>query len=51
MNKSDQLTCIDNFLIDNMDKVELRILVYQLLHDENLLRNFRLYVSMKGAFV
>ncbi len=51
MKKSDQLTCIDNFLIDKMDKDELRMLVHQLLHDENLLKNFRLYTSMKGAFV
>jgi hypothetical protein len=34
-----------------MDKKELRKLVGRLLHDENLIRNFRLHTSMKGIFL
>jgi len=51
MKKSEQLKYIDEFIFDRLDKEELRYLVYQLLEDESLLRNFRLYTSMKGAFV
>ena len=51
MKKSDQLKYIDRFLDGNMDKKELRKLVGQLLHDESLLRNFRLHASMKGIFL
>ena len=51
MDKSDQFRYIDNFLDGNMDKKELRKLVSELLHDERLLRNFRLHTSMKGMFL
>jgi len=51
MKKSEQLRYIDEFIFDELDKEELRQLVYQLLQDESLLRSFRLYASMKGAFV
>jgi len=51
MTKSEQLWYIDNFLIDNLNREELRKLVAQLLKDETLLRNFRLHTAMKGAFV
>jgi len=49
--KLEQLQFIDKFLYDNLSKEELRLLVYELLNDENLSRSFRLYASMKGAFV
>lgn len=51
MKKKDQLSYIDDFLVDKMSKRELRMLVFQLLKDETLLRNFRLYTAMKGAFL
>ena len=51
MEKLDQLQYIDRFLYDNLNKEELRALVYELLKDESLFRSFRLYSSMKGAFV
>ena len=51
MEKMDQLNYIDEFIYDNLSKEELRVLVYELLTDESLFRSFRLYTSMKGAFV
>ena len=51
MNKLDQLQYVDRFLYDDLSKDELRALVYELLSDESLFRSFRLYTSMKGAFV
>jgi heme oxygenase len=51
MKKQDQLQYIDNFLEGNLEKKELRKLVYDLIHDESLIRNFRVHTSMKGAFV
>lgn len=51
MEKIEQLQYIDNFIFDNLDKKELRELVYELLNDECLFRSFQLYNSMKGAFV
>ena len=51
MKKQDELKYIDEFLDGNMDKKELRKLVGRLLHDETLLRNFRLHTSMKGIFL
>lgn len=50
-NKLDQLQYIDRFLYDKLSKDELRSLVYELINDESLFRSFRLYTSMKGAFV
>lgn len=47
----DKLEFIDRFLYDELSKDELRELVYRLLKDESLFRSFRLYSSMKGAFV
>jgi hypothetical protein len=43
MTKTEQLKCIDNFVYDNMDKDELRNLVFDLLEDESLLRSFKLF--------
>ncbi len=43
MDKIEQLKCIDNFIYDNMDKEELRDLVYHLIKDESLVRSFRLF--------
>lgn len=51
MNKRDQLDYIDRFLYDDLCKEELRELIYELLNDESLFRNFRLYSELKGAFV
>jgi hypothetical protein len=51
MDKIDQLKFIDEFLYDNLSKDELRALVSELLTDKSLFRSFRLYASMKGAFV
>lgn len=51
MTNSEKLRYIDDFIFDNLNEEELRDLVYQLLQDESLLRSFRLYTSMKGAFV
>lgn len=51
MKKSEQLQYIDRFLDGEMDKPELRKLVGQLLHDERLLRNFRVHASLKGIFL
>lgn len=51
MDKLNQLQYIDKFLFDKLSKDELRELIYKLLHDESLFRSFRLYTSMKGAFV
>ena len=51
MEKSNQLDYIDKFLDGNLEKEELRKLVYHLVKDEGLIRNFRLHTSMKGAFV
>ncbi|MDT8394559.1 MAG: hypothetical protein RQ761_12000 [Bacteroidales bacterium] len=51
MDKLDQLEYIDRFLYDDLSMEELRALVYALLQDESLFRSFRLYSSMKGAFV
>ena len=51
MKKSEQLKYIDRFLDGKMEKRELRKLVRQLLHDERLLRNFRVHASMKGIFL
>ncbi|MCK5078817.1 MAG: hypothetical protein KAR09_02670 [Bacteroidales bacterium] len=51
MEKSDQLDFIDRFLNGSLEKEELRKLVYHLVKDEGLIRNFRLHTSMKGAFV
>ncbi len=51
MKKSDQLKYVDQFLDGKMNKAELRKLVSHLLHDEGLLRNFRLHTSMKGIFL
>lgn len=51
MEKIEQLQYIDNFIFDNLDKKELRELVYELLNDESLFRSFQLYNAMKGAFV
>ena len=47
----DQLQYIDNFLYDNLSKIELRDFIYELLSDESFIRSFRLYASMKGAIV
>jgi hypothetical protein len=43
MTKIEQLQRIDSFVYDNMDKVELRNLVCDLLEDESLLRSFKLF--------
>ncbi len=51
MEKSDQLDYIDRFLDGSLEKEELKKLVYHLVKDESLIRNFRLHTSMKGAFV
>jgi hypothetical protein len=51
MNKPDQLEYIDRFLYDELGKDELRAFINELLNDECLFRNFRLYSSMKGAFI
>ncbi len=42
-NKIEELQYIDNFIYDNMDKVQLRNLVYELLVDDSLLRSFKLF--------
>jgi hypothetical protein len=41
--KIEELQYIDNFIYDNMDKVQLRNLVYELLVDDSLLRSFKLF--------
>lgn len=51
MKITDQWKYIDRFLDGQMDKKELRKLVGQLLHDEKMLRNFRIHASMKGIFL
>ena len=51
MKKSEQLKYIDRFLDGKMEKKEIRRLISDLLHDETLLRNFRLHTSMKGIFL
>ena len=51
MTNSEKLNYIDDFIFDKLNEEQLRDLVYQLLQDESLLRSFRLYTSMKGAFV
>jgi len=51
MKKTEQLKHIDRFLDGQMDKKELRKLVGQMLHDEKLIRNFRVHASMKGIFL
>jgi len=51
MKKTEQLNYIDRFLDGKMDKKELRRLVGQLLHDEKLMRNFRVHASLKGIFL
>jgi len=51
MTKTEQFRCIDNFLVDNLNREELRKLVFDLISDENLLRNFRLYTTLNGAFL
>lgn len=43
MDKLEQLKCIDSFIYDNMDKEELRALVYDLINDESLRRSFKLF--------
>jgi hypothetical protein len=41
--KIEELQYIDNYIYDNMDKVQLRNLVYELLVDDSLLRSFKLF--------
>ncbi len=41
--KIEELQYIDNFIDGNMDKAQLRDLVYELLVDESLLRSFKLF--------
>lgn len=41
--KIEELQYIDNFIDGNMDKAQLRDLVYELLVDDSLLRSFKLF--------
>lgn len=43
MEKLEQLRYIDNFILDSLDKNELRNLVYQLLEDDSLRRSFKMF--------
>ena len=43
MAKLEQLRYIDNFILDSLDKNELRNLIYDLLEDDSLRRSFQLF--------
>jgi len=43
MNKFEQLECIEDYISDNMNKEELRVLIYNLIKDDSLIRSFRLF--------